>query len=57
MKRTAKESDFSSDRTAAGQTADRLIDDRLKDGSSHIFTPGTGIQKRHDVCFCENAAA
>ena len=57
VKRTAKEGDFPSDRAAAGQTADCLIDDSLKNRSGHVLPPGPGIQKRHNVRLREHAAA
>ena len=57
MQGTAQESDMAPNGLAAGQAADGLVDDRLKNGGGQILPGGTVIDQRLDVGFGEYAAA
>ncbi len=53
----AEERHMSTDRLAAGKTADGLVDNRLKDGGGKIFFRGALIDEGLDIGFGEHAAA
>ena len=57
VKGTAQKSDVAADGLAAGQTADGLVDDGLKDRGGDIFFCGALIEQRLNIGFGENAAA
>ena len=50
MKRSAQESDMSTDRFPAGKSADRLVDNRLENGCSKVFSGSTIVDQRLDIC-------
>ncbi len=57
MQRAAEKCDMPADRFAAGQTADRLIDHCLENGSGQVFFGRAFIDKRLDVGFGKYAAS
>ncbi len=57
MERPAEESNMSPDRFTAGKSADRLINDRLKNGCGQIFFGSALIDQGLNIRFCKNAAA
>ena len=57
MERSAQESYIAADRLAAGQAADGLVYDRLKNGSRQILAGRPFIDQRLDVGLGEYAAA
>ena len=57
MERTTKECNVATDRFTAGKTTDRLVDDCLENRGRKIFSCGTFIDQRLDVCFGKNTAA
>ena len=57
MQRSAQERDVSADRLTAGQTADRLVYDRLENGGGEVFLRRAFIDQRLDIRLREHAAA
>ena len=57
MERTAEKGDVAADGLAAGETADRLVDDRLKHRSRQILPPRAVVDQRLDIAFGKYAAA
>ena len=57
MKRSAQESDMSTDRFPAGKSADRLVDNRLENGCSKVFSGSTIVDQRLDICLCKYTTA
>ena len=57
MQRPAEKGDLALERNAAGQSANRLVDDRLKNRSGDVLAPGALVDQRHDVGLGEDAAA
>ena len=57
MERTAEKGDVAADGLAAGKTADRLVDDRLKHRSRQILPPRAVVDQRLNITFGKYAAA
>ena len=57
MKRTAQECYMSPDRFAAGQSADRLVDDSLEDGCGQVLFGSPFIDQRLNIRFCKYTTA
>ena len=57
MKRTAEKCDIAADRLSTGKTADRLVDNRLKNGSGQILLRSTLIDQRLDISLCKYTAS
>ena len=57
VQRPAQEGDVPPDGLAAGQPADRLVDDRLKDGSRQVLPRSPLIDQGLDIGLCEDPAA
>ena len=57
VQRSAEKGDMAADRLAAGETGDRLVHNRLKDGGGKVFSGGSLVDQRLDIGLGKDTAA